>query len=569
MQHPRTRLVVMAKAPVAGQAKTRLAPALGAEGAAALAARMLEHTLQAARESGLGEVTLACAPDASHPAFAAQAARGGLALVGQGDGGLGARMQRAFAQAFAAGAGRVLLIGTDAPALDAARLREAAAALATHDAVFVPTADGGYVLVGLARPAPFSLFDDAALPWSTPRVMAATRERLAAARWRWAELPTLHDIDEPADLVHLPAAWCVSLGVPSRPTRMDDDRAPIDALRRALRDARSPWADAPLEPLADKGLAHHHVRLVGSGCLARIPKQSQMGLAAGAALAYEAACFRRAAASGHVPALHGTLAPGAELPRGALLVDEVIGQPAALPQDLAVIAQALAAIHSLPLPAERTPLLDDADPLRALRAEINRQAEHLDAAVLDAGARTLIERARADFAALCARPERPPRRLIAFDGHPGNFLVRADGRAMLVDIEKARWSHPPLDLAHATLYTSTTWDVTSRAELSLPEVIGFYDAWQSRCDLGPALRPWFVPLRAAMWLWSVTWCAKWRVLSPRDASSGADGEDWSHHKSSDALIAHVRERVDDYLGLPAIERVVGELEALQRVFAGR
>ena len=61
---------------------------------------------------------------------------------------------------------------------------------------------------------------------------------------------------------------------------------------------------------------------------------------------------------------------------------------------------------------------------------------------------------------------------------------------MLVDIEKARYSHPPLDLAHATLYTSTTWDVDSRAELTLcTRSTGFYEAWQSRCDIGPALQP--------------------------------------------------------------------------------
>jgi thiamine kinase-like enzyme len=237
-----------------------------------------------------------------------------------------------------------------------------------------------------------------------------------------------------------------------------------------------------------------------------------------------------------------------------------------LPQDLSAIARALAAIHSLPLPAQRAPLLDDADPLAALRAEIDRQATHLDAAALCADVRALIEHTRAEFAALCARPERPPRRLIAFDGHPGNFLVRDDGRAMLVDVEKARWSHPPLDLAHATLYTSTTWDVDSSAVLTLHEVAGFHETWQSHCDIGPALRPWFVPLRAAMWLWSLTWCAKWRVLSPRESLPGADGEDWSRDKSSDALIAHVRSRVDDYLGLPAVERVVDELAALRRVF---
>jgi glycosyltransferase A (GT-A) superfamily protein (DUF2064 family) len=100
--------------------------------------------------------------------------------------------------------GRVIVIGTDAPALDAAYLRGAAAALADHDAVFGPALDGGYTLVGLRRRAP-ALFEGMA--WSTARVMDETRARLARLGLRHAELAPLADIDEPADLRHLPAAW--------------------------------------------------------------------------------------------------------------------------------------------------------------------------------------------------------------------------------------------------------------------------------------------------------------------------------------------------------------------------
>jgi rSAM/selenodomain-associated transferase 2 len=67
--------------------------------------------------------------------------------------------------------------------------------------------------------------------------------------------------------------------------------------------------------------------------------------------------------------------------------------------------------------------------------------------------------------------------LVAFDAHPGNFIVREDGRAMLVDLEKCRYSHPGLDLAHATLYTSTTWDVDGRCALTPAQVAGCYRAW--------------------------------------------------------------------------------------------
>lgn len=198
-----TAVIVFAKAPVAGLAKTRLAPALGAEGAAALAARMLHHTLAQAVQAGLGPVELCGAPDAAHPALVAAAAAVGATLTAQGGGDLGSRMHRAFARVLAQH-GHALVVGTDAPALDAAMLREAAASLRGHDAVFVPALDGGYALVGLRRADPRWFRD---MAWSTPGVMDATRQRLRDARVRWAELAPVADIDEPQDLVHLPAAW--------------------------------------------------------------------------------------------------------------------------------------------------------------------------------------------------------------------------------------------------------------------------------------------------------------------------------------------------------------------------
>lgn len=198
-----TALIVFARAPVAGQAKTRLIPLLGAAGAAALAVRMLQHAVQAAVSAGFETLELCVTPDTGHPLFLQLQQAHGLQLTAQGDGDLGARMQRALAQALKTH-DRALLMGSDLPGLDAAMLRRADAALAEHDAVFVPALDGGYGLVGLRAAAPM-LFDG--MRWSTPQVMQHTRERAAAAGLRVAELPPLADIDEPADLRHLPPAW--------------------------------------------------------------------------------------------------------------------------------------------------------------------------------------------------------------------------------------------------------------------------------------------------------------------------------------------------------------------------
>ena len=341
----------------------------------------------------------------------------------------------------------------------------------------------------------------------------------------------------------------------------------IQRLQSALQAAGHPAAGHLLVPLADKGLAHDHVRLLGTGLLARIPKQSQLGLAAQDNLDYQRACFGRAAASGHTPALQGVLPPSEHLPRGALLVQEIEGRPARLPQDLSAMATSLAALHALPLPEApaRAPLLNAPDPLQALVEEIDAQAGHLDAAGVSGPVRSMIESERQRLAHDLGGPARPQPCLIAFDAHPGNFIVQPDGRAMLVDLEKCRYAFPGLDLAHATLYTSTTWDVDTRAVLTVDEVVGFYAAWARA--VGPMAadaQVWHVPLRRAMWLWSVTWCAKWRALSGASHPARADGEDWSGERSEVALVRHVRERVDHYLSPAVVADVLSGFDVLER-----
>jgi len=341
-------------------------------------------------------------------------------------------------------------------------------------------------------------------------------------------------------------------------------------LRAAL--ARSPatraLADAPMALLRDKGLAHDHIRLEGTGWLARVPKQSQMDLPAAENLAYQATCFRRAAPSGHVPRLLAVLPPGEGLPQGALLVEEIIGRPASLPHDLPAIARALGAIHALPHPPATAPLLAPTDPLAAMRDEVAAQGAYLAEARLDRTVRAMVERELAGLMALCAAEARPATSLICFDAHPGNYLVRADGVAVLVDLEKGRYGAPSLDLAHATNYTSTTWDVDSHAVLTVDEIAAFHAAWEAVPGV-PNAHGWHGPLRRAMWLWAVTWCAKWRVLSAAPRRGDADGEDWSAEASDDALIAHVRGRVDHYLSPAIVARCLDEFSALDARWSAR
>jgi len=183
-------IAIFAKEPAAGRVKTRLIPALGAQGAARLAAEMLEHTVEEALATGL-PVELCGEPD---PA----SWYGGppLRLSPQGEGDLGERLARA-AERLLGEAGRLLLIGSDCPELDSQRLSASARALETHDAVIHPARDGGYVLLGLRR-FDASLFE--AMPWSSAAVGAETIARIGALGWSLDLRETLADVDEPSDL---------------------------------------------------------------------------------------------------------------------------------------------------------------------------------------------------------------------------------------------------------------------------------------------------------------------------------------------------------------------------------
>ena len=189
----RVSIAILAKAPVAGLAKTRLIPSIGAHAAAVLQERLTERTLATALAAKIGPVTLWCAPDPSHAAFRELVARHPVILKRQPDGDLGARMLAAMTAA----ARPVLVIGTDCAAFTAEHLRAAANALQDADVVLVPAEDGGYVLIG-ARTAHPSLFSGIA--WGTATVLADTRARIAALGLKSVELEPLWDIDTEADL---------------------------------------------------------------------------------------------------------------------------------------------------------------------------------------------------------------------------------------------------------------------------------------------------------------------------------------------------------------------------------
>ncbi len=195
-------VVVLAKRPVPGRVKTRLCPPLAPADAAALADAFLADTLArlaapTPRVTGRRVRLYLDQPDGF-------VAPDGVTLHRQADGGLGTRMLRAVVESAAAGARRIVVVGTDSPTLPAAFVDLALDALAEPRTVVLgPTPDGGYYLIGVNDIVP-SLF---AMDYSHSGVFAETLARAADAGLAPVVLPEVPDVDDGADLDTLVAAW--------------------------------------------------------------------------------------------------------------------------------------------------------------------------------------------------------------------------------------------------------------------------------------------------------------------------------------------------------------------------
>ena len=202
-----TLIIIFAKFPARGMAKTRLQPALGLEGASLIAKQLLLHSVEQALATGLS-VELCVSPAPTDLCWQTLGLPESLQWSAQANDDLGLRMLAASQQGLYKFK-QVVLIGTDCPSLTPLRIQDAVHQLEQSDTVMIPASDGGYVLLGFKQ-ADASLFSD--IEWSTGSVAAVTRQRIAALDWTLALLDPLHDIDEPADLKHLPVGWLEKIG---------------------------------------------------------------------------------------------------------------------------------------------------------------------------------------------------------------------------------------------------------------------------------------------------------------------------------------------------------------------
>jgi len=194
----KNQLILFTRFPEPGKTKTRLIPHLGAEGAAQLQKEMTEHTVGQAHRSG-------ARIEVRYAEGSLEKMRDWLGTdldyAEQGEGDLGERMERAFAEHFERGAERVVIVGSDCPSNGLGNMQAAFAALETADCVIGPASDGGYYLMGLCRSRPSATFPSElfqGIDWGGEHVFEQTMK--VASELTVAELKQLDDVDRPEDI---------------------------------------------------------------------------------------------------------------------------------------------------------------------------------------------------------------------------------------------------------------------------------------------------------------------------------------------------------------------------------
>ncbi|MEI6205055.1 MAG: phosphotransferase, partial [Enhydrobacter sp.] len=199
--------------------------------------------------------------------------------------------------------------------------------------------------------------------------------------------------------------------------------------------------------------------------------------------------------------------------------------------------------------------------IETLQAVEVNVARFLDKAVPDPEARAEIADELGAMRALAPTlgTTAQPLTIALADTHPGNFIVDGKGTAWFVDLEKVHVGSPAIDLAHATLPTSTLWHPDVGTLLTRADVQGFYDDYLALLarDRAMALAPWLVPMRRLTWLRTTLFMARWRVET-RAPCDPANAGQWSDSGLDPRMRQHIDARIDECFRRDTIRAIRSE-----------
>jgi len=199
-RYPHIRLIMMARAPVVGQVKTRLAKSIGAQRAAGIYRNMAQAQIRKLLAANICPLELHVCPTVQHPFFIAMRCSGVVRVERQMGDNLGSRMLHALRSGLQR-ADAVILIGADVPGISIKQIEQVCMLLSDHkELIIMPADDGGYGLLGMSK-VDAGLFRG--VHWGTGRVCKQTVKRARQLGIRYRLFSSCYDIDYPRDLSRL------------------------------------------------------------------------------------------------------------------------------------------------------------------------------------------------------------------------------------------------------------------------------------------------------------------------------------------------------------------------------
>lgn len=314
----------------------------------------------------------------------------------------------------------------------------------------------------------------------------------------------------------------------------------------------------PLRPLRLRSLSHEHVRVSNFGVVRMpitLPNDQHWSDWAN----FQAEAYGTLSRLNLAPRFYAALDSCPALPLGGALVEFIQGRLPRLPKDYPALARFLAKMHQMPIPpAEMRGLPYHSEPLLAVMQEVFDSALYLNEAPIAEGTRKILEAeltwldgfAQSGWVRLGA----PPMGLTLGRAHLGDFMIREDGEAVLLDVENVHYGLCILDVAALSIYPATVWDMGVKGDLAEIDVVEFNRHYLEA--LPKAYRthfaPWLQAARRIATLRLLTWCCMWLVRHRRP------GDPWAADKRPPGINTHMLNQAKHFVSEPVVSALRSE-----------
>ena len=314
----------------------------------------------------------------------------------------------------------------------------------------------------------------------------------------------------------------------------------------------------PLRPLRLRSLSHEHVRVSNFGVV-RMPITLPTDQHWTEWADFQARAYGTLGRAGLSPKFYASIDSCPALPFGGVLVSYAPGRLPRLPRDYPALARFLAKIHALPVPPrDMCGLAYHSEPLLAVMQEVRDQAKYLSEAPISEGTRKMLEAELTWLDGFAqsgwVRMGAPPFGLTIGRAHSGDFVIKEDGEAVLLDVENLHYGLSILDVGALSIYPATVWDMGVKSDLDEADILDFNRHYLDALpgSFRAHYAPWLAVGRRLATLRLLTWCCLWLVRHRRP------GDQWAADKRPPGIMTHMLTQAQHFVSEPVVSALRSE-----------